>query len=73
MNEIKNYNGLSSDNINIGDVLKIPTNNTTYTVKAGDSLWSISRKYGTSVDAIKRLNGLNSDFLVIGTTLKIPN
>ena len=64
--------------LSIGQVLKIPSNNssnnyTTYTVKAGDSLWSISRKYGTTVDAIKSLNGLSSNNLAIGQILKIPN
>ena len=43
-----------------------------YVVRAGDSLWLIARKYGTTVDAIKNLNGLTSDMLNIGQILKIP-
>ncbi len=43
-----------------------------YVVQAGDSLWLISRKYGTSVDAIMNLNGLTSDLLNIGQILLIP-
>ena len=44
-----------------------------YTVVSGDSLWSIARRYGTTVDAIKSLNGLTGDLLRIGQVLKIPS
>ena len=44
----------------------------TYVVQPGDSLWLISRKYNTTVDAIKRLNGLTSDVIMIGQVLRIP-
>lgn len=44
----------------------------TYTVKAGDSLWLIAQKYGTTVAAIKSLNGLKSDSLRPGQHLQIP-
>lgn len=38
----------------------------------GDTLWGLSRKYGTTVDAIQRANGLKSTNLRIGRTLLIP-
>ncbi|MEM9480552.1 MAG: LysM peptidoglycan-binding domain-containing protein [Verrucomicrobiota bacterium] len=41
-------------------------------VAAGDTLWGLSKRYGTSVSAIKRANGLSSDTIVNGRTLKIP-
>jgi len=34
-----------------------------HTVKLGDTLWDIARRYGTSVDKIKELNGIESDDL----------
>ncbi len=43
-----------------------------YVVIGGDSLYSIARKYNTTVDEIKRLNNLTSNSLSIGQTLKIP-
>lgn len=43
-----------------------------YVVKAGDSLWLIARRYGTTVDAIKKLNGLTSNMITTGQILKIP-
>lgn len=75
---IKRLNGLTSDNLSIGQVLKIPTTGSTggsyfeYAVHSGDTLWLLAQRYGTTVDAIKRLNGLNSDILNIGQVLKIP-
>jgi murein DD-endopeptidase MepM/ murein hydrolase activator NlpD len=45
----------------------------TVTVKSGDTLWSLSRKYDVSVEEIKRLNGMNSSLLVIGKELKLSD
>ncbi len=45
---------------------------TTYhTVKSGDTLYSISRKYGTSVTELKRTNGLSGDLIRLGQSLRI--
>ena len=44
----------------------------TYTVKSGDSLYSISKLYpGVSADDIKKLNALKSDKITVGQKLKI--
>lgn len=43
-----------------------------YTVKSGDTLYSIARMYNTTVNAIKVANNLNSDILSIGKELIIP-
>ena len=42
-----------------------------YTVKKGDTLYSIAARYNTSVDELKRLNNLTSNTLQIGQTLLI--
>ncbi len=74
---IKNLNGLTNSLLNIGQILKIPVSgNTTYfeyTVKSGDTLWILARRFGTTVNDIKNLNGLTSDLLNIGQVLRIPS
>ena len=76
---IKNLNGLSSSNLNIGQILKIPSAGTTpapyfeYTVRSGDTLWQLAQRFGTTVSKIKSLNNLSSDILNIGQVLLIPN
>lgn len=72
---IKNLNNLTTNNLSIGQVLKIPTTSsnasTAYTVQRGDNLYSIARKFNTTVDEIKRKNNLNSNLLSIGQKLII--
>lgn len=43
--------------------------NTIHTVTHGDTLWAISRKYGSTVDNIKAWNGLSSNVIVVGQKL----
>ncbi len=43
-----------------------------YTVRPGDSLWLIARRFGTTVKALMAANGLRSDRLQIGQRLRIP-
>ncbi len=75
--ELKSYNNLKSNLLSIGQVLKIPQGKTSteniYTVKKGDSLWTIANRYNTTVEKIKVLNNLTSNLLSIGQHLKIPN
>lgn len=82
VDELKSYNNLTSNLLNIGQVLKIPgvnnssndvvQDNSTYVVKSGDSLWNIAKRYGISVDELKSYNNLTSNLLNIGQVLKIP-
>jgi len=44
-----------------------------YTVKSGDSLWSIAKKNNISVSELKEANGLTNNSLSIGQILKIPS
>lgn len=43
-----------------------------HTVQRGDTLFNISKRYGTSVSAIRSANGLNGDLIRIGDQLVIP-
>ncbi|MEO1218608.1 MAG: LysM peptidoglycan-binding domain-containing protein [Bacteroidota bacterium] len=43
-----------------------------HTVKRGDTLYSISKKYGTSVKNLKLYNQLSSDVIQLGQVLDIP-
>ena len=70
--ELKSLNNLSSDVLQIGQVLNVPSSNNVYIVKSGDSLWSIANRYGTSVSELKSLNNLSSNSLTIGQELILP-
>ena len=84
VSDIKTLNNLTTNNLSIGQILKLPTNNNsnnnenttdeyqTYTIKKGDNLYQIARTFNTTVDEIKTLNNLTSNTLTIGNTLKIP-
>lgn len=78
VNEIKNINGLVNNNLEINQVLKIPTtssnqvNYINYKVKSGDSLYKIANLYDVTVNEIKNLNNLTSNNLAIDQVLKIP-
>lgn len=76
VDNLKSYNNLSTDSLSIGQIIKIPdnkVNSNEYVVKSGDSLYSISRKYGVSVDELMSVNNLKSTVLSVGQVLKIPN
>ena len=77
VDSIKALNNLKSNLLVIGQRLQIPVEEVTssnfiYTVKKGDTLYSISNSYGTTVDKIKSLNNLSSNLLLIGQELLIP-
>ena len=79
VNDLININNIAGINIRVGQILKIPNNDGTnpdsmftYTVKKGDSLYSIAKRYDTTVDEIKKLNNLKSNNLSIGQKLNIP-
>ncbi len=76
VDEIKRLNNLTSNILSINQELLIPDNNisltSTYKVKKGDSLYSISKAFNTTVDNLKKLNNLTSNNLSIGQELIIP-
>ena len=81
--ELKKWNNLKSNTLQIGQKLKVypPANGSSsssgkivHTVKSGDNLWDLSKKYGVSVEQIRKLNGLSSKaVLKVGQKLVIRN
>ena len=78
---IVNLNNLPNNNLSIGQQLLIPVSSdgsnqggstSTYIVKSGDNLYSIARKFNTTVSDITRLNNLSGTSLSIGQRLLIP-
>ena len=74
---IKSYNNLTSNLLTIGQILQIPINNTefvyqTYKIVPGDTLYSIARRYNTTVADIMALNPDISSLLQVGQVIKIP-
>lgn len=76
--DLKRWNNLKSNTLQIGQKLKVypPADSSNasvvHTVKSGDNLWDISRKYGVTVEQIRSLNGLSSKaVLKVGQKLKI--
>jgi LysM repeat protein len=43
-----------------------------YRVNRGDTLWSIARRHGTTVDTLKQLNGMRSSRIMPGQVLSVP-
>lgn len=74
ISDIKKINNLSTNTLQIGQLLKIPgsINYNTYIVKKGDSLWKIANKYDTTVKKIMTINNLSTPTLKIGQSLLIP-
>jgi LysM repeat protein len=79
VNDLRSYNNLQSNNINLGQTIKIPTQVYTYkeeslsqneyTVQKGDTLVSIARKMGTSVEILRETNALENSNIYVGKKL----
>ena len=77
--ELAELNGIKGSNLQIGQELLIPgvsgtnpNNMFMYTVKSGDTLYGIARKYNTTVDEIMKLNYFTSTILQPGQVIRIP-
>ena len=77
--ELAELNGIKGSNLAIGTVLKIPLNGGTnpnnmfmYTVKKGDTLYSIAKKYNTTAQKIIDLNYLTNTNIMPGQIIRIP-
>lgn len=79
VDEIKKLNGLTSDNLFIGQILNIPTkvvdvgDTEIYIVKKGDTLYSLANRFNITVDELKKLNNLISNNLSVGQLLNVPS
>lgn len=74
VDELKSLNNLTSNMLSVGQKLNIPVIeevSNVYTVKSGDNLYSIARKFNTTVNEIKSKNNLSSNTLSIGQKLII--
>ena len=84
VDELKKINNLTGNLLSVGQVLVVTENtaspdptipldslDTYYTVKSGDTLYSIARKNNLSVNELKALNSLTSNTLSIGQKLLI--
>lgn len=77
---IKKLNGLTSDFIYVGQVLRVPgtgavvvSGPNTYVVQRGDTLAIIAQKYGVSIDALIKANNITDpNNILVGQTLTIP-
>ena len=75
--DIKAWNGLKSSSIRVGQKLKLkgissPKDKSfTHRVRPGDTLWSLSKKYGVSISDLKRWNKLSTNTLRANQKLKI--
>ena len=77
INTLKALNKLNTNEIYVGQQLILCNDKNTeeydvYTVKKGDSLWSISKKYDISVKELIELNNLNNLTLQINQKLEVP-
>ena len=86
VNQLKQWNGLTSNNIRVGQKLKLNSSSSAssasasssgdysaYTVKSGDSLYSIAKNYsGVSAQDIMNFNGMSSSNIKPGMKIKIP-
>lgn len=77
-------NGLSSNLLQIGQQISLsgdagyteptpnqPVDNGVHVVVAGDNLWDIAQRYGTTEEYLMAINGLSSNFLQIGDLITV--
>lgn len=83
--QLREWNGLTSDIIRVGQVLNLtaPTTGTpappapapdaagTHTVRAGDTLFNISQRTGVSVNNLRQWNNLTNDTIRVGQVLRL--
>jgi membrane-bound lytic murein transglycosylase D len=87
VDNLKKWNGLTSDNLNTGKSLKIYSDTKTsslgdntlktsanvnyYKIKAGENISAIAERYKVSVSSLRKWNNLKGNKIIAGTNLKI--
>jgi len=75
-------NGFATEDIEVGMIVYIPPEHAKgyfnpdsgdYTVVAGDDLYAIGERFGTTVEAIVEANGLESNEVEVGEVIYIPD
>lgn len=84
VDNLKDWNNLSSSRIDVGQTLIVKGNKstsslrsskssyTTHTVRNGETLGGIAERYGTTASAIRKANGIKGSMIRKGQKLKIP-
>ncbi|NSL51012.1 C40 family peptidase [Calidifontibacillus erzurumensis] len=77
LSQLMEWNGLSSDLIYPGQILKVSEDNniTKYTVTPGDTLYIISQKFNTTISELIAINPQisNPNILYIGQVINVPS
>jgi LysM repeat protein len=71
VDDLKRWNGLSSDRITVGQSLSVTPAGDTYTVRPGDTLSAIALRSGVDLAELRRLNSLRGDRIRAGQTLRL--
>ena len=79
VNDLRNWNNISGNKIIAGNTLKIRKGNTGsdrnkesyHLVTRGESLYSIAKKYNTTIQKLKSLNNLSNSKIQVGQKLKV--
>ncbi|WP_438448629.1 LysM peptidoglycan-binding domain-containing protein [Gorillibacterium sp. sgz5001074] len=72
IDQLRTWNQMTGDAIQVGQRLKLEAPMKSYTVVSGDSLWAISNKTRTPEALIRKANQLAGDSVYVGQVLKIP-
>jgi membrane-bound lytic murein transglycosylase D len=82
--DLKAWNKLRGNSINVGQVLRVPGSSSrgssaaaaaggSHQIRNGDNLATIASRYGVSVDDLKAWNGLRSNRIQAGDTLRVSS
>lgn len=81
VSDLKEANNLSSNNLKVGQKLKVPqakkkadntNSSSTHVVRSGESLYLIAERYGITVNELKKANSITDNRIKPGLKLTIP-